>query len=165
MKILWRALVFILTAVVVSGCGMHLRQATDLPPMLRMLHFKPVNPNDPVAQLLKKQLQALNVTFANNSKKAITLVLSHSRASNTQPKVGLTTYAMNYTFSLSADAKLLDAKKRLINSHRFTVSNQVMLNLNQVYIINQTHLTQRELRRALVNQIIYWLQAQSERQD
>jgi len=157
----WRTLAILLMLLVLEACGMHLRGTADLPSALHTMHFKPENPNDAVALLLERQLKALGVTLLPSATKGgITLALTKSSASNTQPAVGLTTYAMNYQFSLSVRAQLLDSKGGLIRAHRFVATNELMLNLNQIYIINQTTLAQGELQRELVNRILFWLSAQ-----
>lgn len=146
-------------AIILLGCGFHLRNIDEIPLRLHTLYLDCNNPYDPVAVNMKETLKALNVTLVSSSKQALyTLHLDKSVSSSTQPSISDITLATTISFTQSIKASLINnATKKTVIAQTFTESVVQTLNQNQITTNSTTILGSQGLPRALVSDLYVWL--------
>jgi LPS-assembly lipoprotein len=149
--------------VLLTGCGLHLRQACSLPPEIQTLYFEADNPNSPLTIQLRDTLQSLAVQFVLHPKDSpITLHLGTIQTHQTYPSISTASLATTYTLSLSLLVSLTNPQGELIlPSKLFSVSHNIILSANQVLLPNIDIASNRELQREASILIYYWLTSEN----
>lgn len=154
-----RSLYIVLTALLLSSCGFHLRNGNELPPQLHTLYFKAANPYEPVATELRQTLTSLNVRLVSQPSAATyTLMLSKSRSQHSRANLSDTSQASSITYSQSVNVVILNNKtqKTIINGS-FAASINQYLNQDQIMTASTMSLATESLPHNLVTHIFTWL--------
>ncbi len=151
----------ILFALLISGCGFHLRGAQPLPPALQTIHIQTPEPYGEFTSILKRNLNATGIHIAKTPQ-AVNLRILSSQLSNTNPTIGASSQARVYTFTYTAVFDLADRKgKTILPPQTVASSRNLTLNANQILGSNdQLTLLTRELEQDVVNKIYNRLTAQ-----
>jgi outer membrane lipopolysaccharide assembly protein LptE/RlpB len=146
-------------ALLLSACGFHLRNASELPPQLHTIYYQPENPYDPVASELKDVLNSLNIKLVSSPSQALyTLSISKSRSTHSKANLNNISQATSITYSQYVTVSLTNNKthKKVVSSN-FAASMSQYLNQNQIMTANTSSLATQSLPHDLVTHIFIWL--------
>jgi len=144
-------------ALLLQGCGWHLRGAQSLPPELQSLHLQTVSENSKFSRSLKRSLTAMDVTLADAPSGApYTLSVSDIRKSrrtvSTTGSAKVAEYALTSTLTYSVNNQ---EGEQLIEPTRLSTEKIYLFNRsNAVSAFEEEHLLREEMQRDLVQQLI-----------
>ena len=142
----------ILLCLLISGCGFHLRQPSDLPPELHSVKLESSNVNNAISSGLRSELRALNASL-DDSKAPITVRLSNSKSNTDIPTVFNANADTNYVYTLSVTLTVKSATGKVIHKSLVEASESVLHNVNQVSPPVFTPLMRSTLTKKLVDNI------------
>jgi outer membrane lipopolysaccharide assembly protein LptE/RlpB len=149
----------ILLSCLLSACGFHLRNASELPAQLHTLYYSPENPYEPVATELQTTLTSLNLRLVSSPRQAeYTLRLSKSNTRHSQANLSDTSQASTISYSQNVNVSIINNRtKSLVISSNFSASVSQYLNQNQIMTANTSSLASQSLPHDLVTHIFIWL--------
>lgn len=144
---------------VINGCGLKLRNPSDIPPQLHTLYLNTPNPYNPFIVEFKRTLKSLKVNMVDSPHQtAIELKIPEVDYIQHNPDLLTTVVAVRYFISLKFTAILYNTKNnKVILKHPFNISRSVLLNANQALVPNILLLASKELTHEGVNLLYYWL--------
>lgn len=154
-----RLYILLTLTFLLSACGFHLRNASELPTQLQTLYYQPENPYDPVASELKDTLTSLHIKLVATPQQApFTLALSKSVSTHTRADLNNISQASSIVYSQRVNVSLINNKthKKVISSN-FAASMSQYLNQNQIMTTNTSSLATQSLPHDLVTHIFVWL--------
>ncbi len=137
---------------VLTGCGFHLRQPTDLPTELQNISLQSNNVNDSITSGVRKELLALNASLDDETAPLV-LTLSNSKSNADIPIVFNANADTNYIYHLSVTVTLKNDNGKTLHHSRVTASETVLHNVNQVSPPVLTPLMRSTLTNKLVDRI------------
>lgn len=144
-------------ALLLQGCGWHLRGAQALPPELQSLYLQTASDNSKFARSLKRSLKTMDVSLADTASGApYTLSVSDiSRSKRTLSTTGnakVAEYALTSTITYKIHSR---EGQQLIEPTQLSVEKAYLYNRNNaVSAFEEENLLRQEMQRDLVQQLI-----------
>ena len=141
-----------------TGCGFHLRNATNMPPQLKTLYLNVDKPDTPFNQALRHLLLSLNVNLTQKASEAplqlkVTYDFTHST-----PEIVSSTQTVTYVYTLQVEASVLNSKGVIVVPvHVIVLSQTQAMNTTQIYTPNTASIVENELERDTINLLYFWL--------
>lgn len=152
-----------LLALLLAGCGFHLRREAALPPGLERVHVAAADPAGPLARDLGRALERSGAELVKAAPDAAVLRIHRDQLATDVLSVGTTAraneYALRYHVEfelLAADGSVLVPRQVIELSRSFTFDSQQALGLAA-----ETDLLAGELQRDMVQAILRRLEARS----
>lgn len=142
----------ILSCLIISGCGFHLRQPADLPAELHNIKLESSNVNNAISSGLRSELVALQASVDDN-KAPVIIRLSNSKSSTEVPTVFNANADTNYYYTLSVTVTVSSADGKVLHKSEVKASETVLHNVNQVSPPIFTPLMRSTLTDKLVDNI------------
>lgn len=150
------ASLLIFTALILTGCGFHLRSDKELPLQLRVLYVHSSDPYGEFTLSLKKTLQQVGVTLVNSPQDApATLDILQSSLAYPASTAGTSSQATVYVVTYTAILDLIDAKgKKIIANESVSSTTTMIVNAQQpLSSTNQLETTSQQLQRNVIMKI------------
>ncbi len=153
----------IFLACLLFGCGYHLRNRCELPPLLNRLFLCSDNPYGQFEQTLRHTLRSSGVLLVDSPQAApITLRIESTKLYTATTNVGPTSQARTYNVTYTVVYSLRNSCGIIIlPPQTIVVSNTLMLNANQLLDSNnQLQMLELEMQRDAINQLYNQLSAE-----
>lgn len=163
MTIILRFVTCCVFALLLSGCGFHLRSQTALPPQLKRIYLQSATPFSLLTLQFQQTLKRMGVTIVQQPQSApITLQLMADNFSQLITGTSTTNQLTSYTLTYTVSYQLLDPQgNALIEPQHISVNRNFTANNNQMLgSTNEQALLQQEMRREATLQIMNQLSAQ-----
>jgi LPS-assembly lipoprotein len=149
----------IILAVLLSGCGFHLRQPEDLPPAFHTLYLTSPNPYSELTAQLTNLLKSMQVELlAHPQPGVIHLEILSEAFSHAHPKVFSTTLPTHYYYYLTVEFLLADSQGKPLGPIQVFRTQQVISLIgNQILVPGTSEPIQQALIRQMANRILDWL--------
>jgi len=152
-----KKLLLILLVCFVAGCGFHLRNNAEIPPVLRVLYIKTAVPYSAFLADLKQNFSAVRICMTQCPEQAlVTLHILGERFHESRITISATSllsqYLLSYevTYQLeSANGCVLVPARTIAVTRNYTVNANVVLGAG-----NEIPLLQQDMRREVVYQLI-----------
>ena len=155
LKFFW-ILLFCLT---ISACGFQMRSAADFPSSLRPLYFSSVRPYSLLSVNLRELFNAMHAPLTKTANDArFSIFISQDHFIYSRPDTVDATLPTSIGFSQIATINIQDNQtKKTLLTKKFTTSDSLTLNANQIYTANSNDLMRQELNHEMISLIYYWL--------
>lgn len=151
-----KSIILLIVALLLGGCGFHMRSRQDLPATLQHLNLQAENPDEMVAVQLSALLASLPISLTKHA--TYTLQLSKSQKSHSKANLSNTTQAANISYYQHIHVALINNKTgKTVIEKTFSASIQQVLNQNQVMTAGTSALATQDLPHTLVTDIFLWL--------
>lgn len=154
---LGRLLLWLCLAVLVTGCGFHLRGAVELPPVLQDTFIKAEDPYSGVARELRTVLQSAGARLVESPSAATGVIHVISRRSERRIlAVGTSGRANEYELFEQVTFALNDpAGKVLLQSQSISATRAIVFDPNEALgKVSEAEETRIRMRRDLARQIV-----------
>lgn len=151
---------FLLTSLVLSACGFHLRGMMDMPRWLNPMSVVIEHAHRDMGPYLIESLQSYSIAVKTDPAQAqYWLIIEQDNLQEQISSVSSNTTSRQYELNYQVQFKLTEARGReIIPSTHLTVTRQVTINNNRILGSNQEQtLLLNEMRRDAASQIIYRL--------
>ncbi|HLD16527.1 MAG TPA: hypothetical protein VJB02_02300 [Coxiellaceae bacterium] len=152
--------------LLLSSCGFHLRNASDIPPSLRILYLETGPSYIGFSASLRRTLTAMDVYVVDAATKApVTLKITNIAFSHNNPSITSTSDVVSYTYTFHFDYQLLDAhgcplsKVNSIETHQ-----SILLNAQQIYSASSDALVKPQLQQDAITLLLNRLTTQKTQQ-
>lgn len=149
----------VLSCIIMTGCGFHLRSGKALPHSLRHIYYAADNPYAPTSVQLTQVLTGMNVHFSKKKsqvKYTLSVTNDHfitARAQNLNANLpSSVTYSQGVTIGI-----INNQTQRIIASKQFSASESQTLNANQIYAPHTNDTVRQSLSQQIETRIYYWL--------
>ncbi len=156
MKIRQQCIIY-LVALLLAGCGYHLRGMLEMPRWFNHVSIITDNANRDLAPLLNGQLKAYQINVcADPSLAAYWLIIEEDSFQQQVGSISSSTTPRQYQLFYSVQFKLQQAKgKEILPSTRIMITRQVTLNSDRILgSTNEEDLTKTEMQREAAMRII-----------
>ena len=157
LKFKWLSTTLLASAILLQGCGWHLRGSQALPPELQSLHLQTASDSSKFSRSLKRSLKAMDISLADSTSGApytlsVSEITQKKRTLSTTRSAKVAEYELTSTITyaihtregeqLTAPSQLGIEKTYLYNSN------------NAVSSFEEESLLRQEMQRELVQQLI-----------
>lgn len=157
LKFKWLSTTFLASAILLQGCGWHLRGAQPLPPELLSLHLQTASDTSKFARSLKRSFKAMDVSLADSSSGA-PYTLSVSGITPTTRTLSTTGTAKVAEYELTSSITYVIHSRegqQLIAPTQLSTEKTYLYNSNNaVSSFEEEALLRKEMQRELVQQLI-----------
>ena len=153
----WLTTTLLTSAILLQGCGWHLRGAQPLPAQLQSLHLQTASDNSKFSRSLRRSLKAMDVSLTDwISDAAYTLnvsaIASKRRTLSTTGSAKIAEYALTSTITYvihSREGQQLVAPTQLSTEKTYLYNSN-----NAVSSSEEEGLLRKEMQRELIQQLI-----------
>ena len=145
--------------LILSGCGWHLRNASNLPTQLQQVYIAKDGINAAFVAKLERLLRALHVQLtAHRQSSRYVLDIQSYQLSQSVPALATTSISVTYPVILNVSVQLLQThRKRPLGIKRINIYRTQILNANEITPPVIAAQVKRLLDEEAINLIYYWL--------
>lgn len=154
-----RLVTLILICLMLTGCGFHLRAASDFPSALKQLYFSSDSSYSRLSVELLTLFQAAKLHLVKKqSQTRFSLIVTRDHFAFSRPDIVNLSLPTNINFLQSVNIEIHDnVTHKTIASNYFEVDRSLTLNASQIYTATSNDAVRQELNRELATLIYYWL--------
>ncbi|MGD9152263.1 MAG: LPS assembly lipoprotein LptE [Gammaproteobacteria bacterium] len=160
MKILKQTSILIITALLLTGCGFHLRGTQPWPPQLRVMYLQSNSPYSDFTKQLKNALRLSKVKLVNDPRQAlIILYISQEHFYTNQTTVASTAQTRNYNATYTITYSLQNKYgNTIVKPKSVSATDTITVNQNEILEnSNKLDITKQTLIRNLIMKLMFQL--------
>lgn len=154
-----RYIMIIFTCLALTGCGFHLRTASDFPVELKQLYFSSNSAYSRLSVELFALFRAAEVHLVKQQSHAqFSVIVTRDHFTYSRPDIVNLSLPTNINFIQSANIEIRNNKtNQIVASNYFETARSLTLNASQIYTATSNDAVRQELNRELGMLIYYWI--------